>query len=825
MNAAQWKQVQTLFKEFVDLEPELRTDRLESVKAENPLLYDELVSLLKADSMETSLLDGFAVEQLDLSELVPLSGVQVGPFQIEKQIGSGGMGNVYLANRTMGGFEQTVALKLIKYGMGTEPAISRFMAERSILARLQHPNIARLIDGGITDEDRPWFAMEYVDGETIVSYCRRLSLPVKKRLKLFLDITEAVQYAHKNLVIHRDLKPGNIMVTTDGDKPRIRLLDFGISHILEDSDTQQPGLKAMTIAYASPEQLKGESTSTATDIYSLGVVLYELISGFHPNAEYRPAGCRPEPMHRELKAICDKAMHPDQAKRFGNASDLGDEIRAWLENRPVPSYSTRSDYRLNKWINRNLAASFTAIFALVIIVILVFVYTQELKRETERAQNEAHRATQIASVLGSSLRAIDPMQNRGEELTARGMVDMSTAYINNQLKDDPRTRAELLLIMANIYANLFAHNVADSISHVAEKLYFETQDTTSYAFISLLSSRSIILEKAGKYDEGLALMHRALDLANQYLEPGTLEFAVINLDYTYYLDANREFTKVDSILTMIRPIYEQNREVAGVSYDDFVFFLGTNYRRTGEFEKAEKYLFESLELSRARYPGIHENIAANLNHISSLYQNMGDFGKALPFAIEAHEMRLEIFGPNHLNTMAAHANTARTYLGAGRLEEAAETYRDVLALFKEEYGNDNFYISGLLANKGQVYLEMEDYGRGESLMRESVQHSERLLPADHLRLASPLRGLADALRRQNRFVEALAYAERAYEIQSSLPDDDIALNITRFTLGICLWNLDRRDEAELHLRGALANLQTRPDRFHAQIDELQALGF
>ncbi len=825
MNAAQWKQIQTLFKEFVDLEPELRTDRLESVKTENPLLYEELVSLLKADSMETSLLDGFAVEQVDLSELVPLNSVQVGPFQIEKQIGSGGMGNVYLAHRTMGGFEQTVALKLIKYGMGTEPAISRFMTERSILARLQHPNIARLIDGGITDEDRPWFAMEFVDGETIVSYCRRLNLPVKKRLKLFLDITEAVQYAHKNLVIHRDLKPGNIMVTADGDKPRIRLLDFGISHILEDSDTQQPGLKAMTIAYASPEQLKGESTSTATDIYSLGIVLHELLTGCHPNEEYRPAGSRPESMHRELKAICDKAMHPDQALRYENASDLGDEIRAWLENRPVPSYSTRPVYRLNKWKNRNLAVTVTAILALLTVVILVFVYTQELKRETERAQNEAHRAKQIASVLGSSLRSIDPMQNRGQELTARGMVDMSTAYINNQLGDDPRTRSELLIMMANIYANLIAYDVADSISRIAEELYFETKDTTSFTYINMLADRSKILYRAGKFEEGLTMIHRAIELANGHLKPGSLELASVHLDYAYHLDGNREYAKVDSVLMMVRPIYEQNREAAGESYDDFIFYLGTNYRRTGEFEKAETYLFESLELGRARYPGIHENIAANLNHISSLYQNMGDFGKALPFAIEAHQMRLEIFGPGHLNTIAAHANTARSYLGARRLEEAAVTYRDVLALFRQEYGNDHFYISGLLGNKGLVYMEMEEYLRAESFLRESLDHSERLLPADHFRHAAPMRGLADALRRQNRFVEALAYAERAYKIQSSLPDDDMALNITRFVLGLCLWNLDRRDEAEPHLHGALANLQAHPERFHAQIDELQALGF
>ena len=824
MNAAQWKQVQTLFKEIVDLEPDQRTSRLESVKTEDPLLYDELLSLLRADSEETSLLDGFAIHQVDLSELVPLDGVRVGPFRIEKQIASGGMGNVYLAHRTLGGFEQTVALKMIKYGMGTEPAISRFLDERSILARLQHPHIARLIDGGITEEGRPWFAMEYVEGETITSYCKRKSLPFHKRLNLFLDVTEAVQYAHKNLIVHRDLKPGNIMVTGDDDKPRIKLLDFGIARILEESDDGMAGAKAMTRAYASPEQIGGGSTSTATDIYSLGVVLYELIAGCNPKEEFRPKDCVPVPLPRELKAICHKAMHADPANRFENASDMGDEIRAWLEHRPVSSYSTKPVYQLIKWMNRNRAATLISIFSLITVVILVFVYTMELKSETERARNEALRATRIASVLGSSLRSIDPMQNRGQELTARGMVDMSTAYINHQLINDPRTRSELLITMADIYANLIVYDVADSLSAIAVNLYRETQDTTSFTFINMLADRSIILDRAGKFEEGLSLIYRALDLANRYLEPNSLEFASVHLDYTYHLDANARYAEADSVLKMVQPIYEQNRGAAGESYDDFIFYLGTNYRRTGDFKKAEEYLFQSLELSRARYPGIHESIAATLNHISSLYQNMGDFEKALPYAIEAHGIRLEIFGPGHLNTLAAHSNTARTYLGAGRLEEAAVTYRDVLALFREEYGNENFYIAGILGNTGQVYLEMEDYERAESYMRESLEHSERLLPADHIRHAGPLRGLADALRSQSRFEEALPYAERAFELRSSLPDDNSSLNIARFTLGFCLWNLDRRDEAEPHLRDALAYFQDRPDRFQAQIDELRELG-
>ena len=226
------------------------------------------------------------------------------------------------------------------------------------------------------------------------------------------------------------------------------------------------------------------------------------------------------------------------------------------------------------------------------------------------------------------------------------------------------------------------------------------------------------------------------------------------------------------------------------------------------------------------YPDVHEQIASTLNHISSLYQNMGEYEKALPYAIESHEMRTEIFGPDHLNTMASHANTARTYSGAGMLEEAAETYRDVIALFREKYGNDNFYIAGLLQSYGNVFIRMKDYEQAETLIRESLQHSERLLPEDHLRQAYPLKGLADALKGQERYTEALSYVERAYKIrQAQLLEDNSLLITTRHTLGYCLWQLNRRDEAEPHLNSALAFYSTDPERYGEQIEEIRALGF
>src|SRR6056297_1554317 len=225
MNAERWNQVQTLFKEILELDHDSRVTRLNEVRDTDDELFREIQSLLAADADHSSILDGFAIDSIDISGLLSIDGTRVGPFEIVRQVGSGGMGNVYLAKRVEGGFEQTVALKLIKYGMDSEQILRRFESERQILARLQHPNIARLVDGGIKDDGRPWFAMDYVQGEPIDEYCNRKDLDIEKRLELFLTVLSAVQYAHRNLVVHRDLKPHNILVHQDGDSVEIKLLD------------------------------------------------------------------------------------------------------------------------------------------------------------------------------------------------------------------------------------------------------------------------------------------------------------------------------------------------------------------------------------------------------------------------------------------------------------------------------------------------------------------------------------------------------------------------------------------------------------------------
>ena len=286
MTPDRWNKVQALFEAALEQEPAQRDAYLKAACEDDDELFREVASLLEADDENLSLLVGQALDAIDVHDLtnnLSLEGAQIGPYRLLQQIGEGGMGLVYLAERADGLFEQQVALKLIKHGMDTAQIVRRFEAERQILARLQHEHIARLLDGGMTDNGLPYFVMEYVHGQPIDAYCNERRLSIDERLDLFVTVCKAVLYAHANLVVHRDLKPENILVTNEG---QVKLLDFGIAKVLGDGEDRtqltQAGGRVLTPAYASPEQLRGELIGTSSDIYSLGVVLYELLAGQRP---------------------------------------------------------------------------------------------------------------------------------------------------------------------------------------------------------------------------------------------------------------------------------------------------------------------------------------------------------------------------------------------------------------------------------------------------------------------------------------------------------------------------------------------------------------
>jgi len=379
----EWQSVKDLFAGARELPPSERPAFLESACAGEPERRRQVESLLASSDERWSLLDGLPAAAL-ASAILPAEddariGRRIGAYKVVSEIGQGGMGAVYLARRADGQFEQTVALKLVKRGMDTDAVLARFRQEREILARLHHPNIAQLYDGGATEDGRPFFAMEHVEGEPLLEYCGRRQMSVPDRLRLFRTVCSAAHYAHRNLIVHRDIKPSNILVTPDGVP---KLLDFGIAKIQEASvaDRTATGLRAMTPDYASPEQVRGEPITTATDVYSLGVVLYELLAARRPYrvkagepAEIARAVCEQEPERpsaivRELAGDVENiilmAMRKEPERRYASAEQLAEDIRLCLDGRPILARSDTLGYRTAKFVRRNrlLVTAVTLVF-------------------------------------------------------------------------------------------------------------------------------------------------------------------------------------------------------------------------------------------------------------------------------------------------------------------------------------------------------------------------------------------------------------------------------------------------------------------------------
>lgn len=394
MTSAFWDEVRDLFHEASELSGDARAALL--ARAE-PGVREEVLSLLSAHDEPGPFLDQSVWQLIDSHQAERLTGTTIGPYRIVRQLGRGGMGTVFLAARDTAEFEQRVAIKLVR---GGESLVQRFRKERQILAGLEHPNIARLIDGGTTNDGLPYLVMEYVEGTPIDAYCRNASLP--ETLRLFLELCNAVQYAHQSLIIHRDIKPANVLVTTDGTP---KLLDFGIARLASrDTDPEAAGTRIMTPEYASPEQLRGRAVTTATDVYSLGLLLFEMLTGTQPFAAdtRTPDSEAPRPssvakaraLRGDLDDIVLAALENDPARRYGSVEKLADDVRRHLSGHPIAARRATLGYRASKFIRRNALAVGAAVI-ITIITIVAFAATLHQKRLAEE------RFDEVRSLAGS----------------------------------------------------------------------------------------------------------------------------------------------------------------------------------------------------------------------------------------------------------------------------------------------------------------------------------------------------------------------------------------------------------------------------------------
>jgi serine/threonine-protein kinase len=468
--------------------PAMRAAALDEACGADTAMRAELARLLReADDTDPLLTPGGALDgpfgadlltRLAVDEGVSAGG-EIGPFRLVHELGRGGMGVVYLAERVDGAFTQQVALKVLKRGLDTDDVLARFRQERQILATLTHPNIARLLEGGMTEDERPYFAMELVHGEPIDQYCAREQLAIRARVDLCIAVARAVQHAHRHLVIHRDLKPSNVLITPDGE---IKLLDFGIAKLIApDTDAvdvpqTRTIARMMTPEYASPEQVRGAAITTVSDVYQLGLMMYELLTGTRAQsldglgaAEADRVVCDTQPrrpsavvtdgrvrrqLSGELDTIVLTAIQKEPERRYSSVEALVADLVDYRQGRPIHARAPSLSYRARKFVGRHQAASAATLAGLLLLGGIIAFYSARLATERDIARREAATATRVAEFVTTLFSQADPIRSQNASLSARELLRRGAERIDVELASEPDVQARMLNVIGGVYQSI-----------------------------------------------------------------------------------------------------------------------------------------------------------------------------------------------------------------------------------------------------------------------------------------------------------------------------------------------------------------------------------
>ena len=690
MDRARWQQIEAVLDEVLDTPAHGRAALLAERTAGDPELRREVESLLAAHGEAGSFLETPAVD----------FGAVFGVWRIERELGRGGMGAVYLATRADGQFEQRVALKVVKRGMDSAEIVRRFRAERQILARLDHPNIARLVDGGTAPppDGRPWLALDYVEGEPITRTAEQRGLDVTARVLLFEQVCEAVRYAHQNLVVHRDLKPSNILVTPSGE---VKLLDFGIAKVLhgqaEDGTTDTAfGSRALTPEYGAPEQVRGESVTTKTDVYALGAVLYELLTGRRAHnlpdrslPEVLRVVCEVEPLRPSLAAgpkvarvlagdldtIILKALQKEPARRYESVEALLDDLRRYRTGLPVRARPDSRRYRFGKFVRRyRVAVTAAAIAVLALVGGLAAALWQ-----AQSARHEAARAKQVKDVAVRMFEVSVIMQPGQQVIYPRELLDQGAHQVDSGLAREPALRQELLARLGRINRTLGYYAEADSLfarALRAARVAFGPRHLEVAARLEELAA----LRRDRDDDQGaLGALREALDIRRALQgprDPATLASAdalALTLGYAGSI-AGAESLLVQSLASRMADALGTARRLE---------LLGTLRAERHDLQGADSAWSAALALAGGR-PGADSIARAALDGLVATREALGDAPGAERFA----RRRLAL-ARGSTETADAQAALAQALAEQGKDTEAESLLVRALATQRRELGDDH----------------------------------------------------------------------------------------------------------------------------------------
>ena len=845
MDLVRWRLIRSLFDELADGDSATWGATLAARYPDDAGLCDEVLEMLAADlaarDMPSRLADrspellGDIADADDAQQAGGWIGRQLGAWRIVRSLGRGGMGMVYLAEREEGGFHQQAAIKLLRAsddGVG----LQRFLAERQMLAELEHQNIARLLDGGCDADGVPWFALEYVDGATLTAWCDGHRLGIRERLKLFLDVCAAVSYAHERLIIHRDLKPANILVDTTG---QVKLLDFGIAKLLEaDTASTVTAVRMFTPEYAAPEQVRGERMTTAVDVYSLGVLLFELLTGRRPyrlvedtgraleraivdQLPARPsqiAGQIPKPgatgdfdtrteaaasnrsssiqglrssLRGDLDAIVLKALRKEPERRYASVHEFAQDVRAHIDRRPVAAHSGGLRYTMDRFVRRNaLAVGFAglAFLALTAGLMAALVQANEARLQRDSAQAEAAKARQALGFMTDLFEKVDPGVGVRADLTVRDLLDEGVRDIRFAFSDQPASRLEMLLAMASAYISLDLREPAGPLVDEAQTIAAGLADPLSWARVVVERCRLIIVDpQGGSVCELMATAaEQRLDSDNpEHVDAIVLLIAVRMpglINAVHYVDAERESARALALL----PEAQRHQSLGA----NLIHMRSTVLMALERHREAETLLRQLLASQRTSPNTSPRDVADSLSHLARTIVDPGRVDEKLAIFDEALALRESIYGKDHPLLDSMMNNYAIALNRAGRANEAIAMMRRVVAIERSKSRDGSTATAGSLSNLASMLLPQGEDVEAIELFDAAIEIGSREARPRGTTLAGALGWRASAFLAAGRLDDARRDLERATVLleglTAELPNHPVPLKIRALLVAVRL---------------------------------------
>ncbi|WP_338766275.1 serine/threonine-protein kinase [Bernardetia sp. ABR2-2B] len=856
MDANRWQFIQDIFSEALELEGEERENYLSFKTKDDKELKQEVEKLLegaeRADSFFGGLEDKVSDAWQKAAETTLLSeGEKVGVYQIEKEIGRGGMAVVYLAKRIDGEFEQKVAIKVIKRGMDSDEVLRRFMAEKQILASLNHPNISKILNSGLAPNGLPYFVMEYIEGLDFIEYCNENNLSIKERLEIFVQICRTLQHAHRNLVIHRDLKPSNILVEKNPEnnskniRNSLKLLDFGIAKVLgEDNDLRtKTAMRLLTPEYASPEQIQGAAISTSSDIYQLGILLFELLSGRRPFIfdknesvlEWEKKLTTSQPptpskiyeefsekeakkvakerktdkkqlkrvLKSELQSIVLMALRSEPERRYQSAEQLAEDIERYLQKRPIIAKPNSWGYKTRKAFERNKLAWVGFVLLFLALVGGIFGTTYQ----AYKTKKEKQRAEQTLAFITDLFKSPDPRlsDSEGKDIKVSEFLKASEKKVFRNLENQPALQTELLTILSDLYDNM---NLAKEGTELEKKLLpkFIKQygKNSPQAAESIRKLAAWSFETSKSVEKTDSIFQEGFDIFEKTYTKEHNKYAVLLNEYGLFLQISRaDLEKADSVLKQAGGIFVKN-DTLTADYGNNLSFRGLIANQMGRLDEALS-LYERELFIKQKVNQDSVGLALVKVNMASVYFKKQNLIRAETINQEALKVMEEELGMEHKHTLTALNNLAAVYAAQGRHDLGKPIALRSYNGFLSKYGEKNDKTAAAALNVGFYYTKLNKFDSALVFVNQANEIYKQLFGENHYVTGVPLLARTEILLGKNQPQKAMQDAQKADELLSSPPIPTIHYyrGMVNFRLGSCYISLNEKEKGKAYLQKAI----------------------